>query len=150
MTGEELCRKYEHKINKFRLRPMMEDEIIVRTWASICERLQAKSFDKGIDVKTAKSLRSASRQIRGCLLTGKKTAPSTKDIEILKRASALCYAEANAHLEAMTVDVDAMARLIVAGHVLKRRLNACRERLIHAIMVIADNIECLKEKGNEE
>jgi hypothetical protein len=129
---------------------MSEDEIIVRTWAGICDKLQEQSFAEGCDERTKKSLRSASRQIRGCLITGKKQAPKSKDLEMLKRASALCYSVVSEELESMTAEADMMARLIVGGHFLKRRLNACRTRLVHAIMVIANNIEDLKEKRGGE
>jgi hypothetical protein len=129
---------------------MSEDEIIVRTWAGICDKLQEQSFAEGCDERTKKSLRSASRQIRGCLITGKKQAPKSKDLEMLKRASALCYSVVSEELESMTAEADEMARLISAGHALKQRLKACRIRLVHAIMVIANNIEDLKEKRGGE
>lgn len=150
MTAEELCIKYEYKVGKFRSRPMLEDEIIVRTWATICNKLQEKSFEKGVDLKTKKSLRNASSQIRVCLTTRKKYIPKSKDLDMLKLASALCYSVASEELESMTAEVDMMARLIVGGHFLKRRLNSCRTRLVHAIMVMANNIEDLKEKKGDE
>lgn len=146
LSAESLCQRYETKLNKFRARPMTEDEIIIRTWASICDNLQAASFADGADDFTKKSLRSAARQIRSCLAKGGKQLPKSKDLAMLKNASALAYNEANRQIEAMVAEVDEMARLIVAGHALKRRLNACRIRLVHAIMVLGNNIQDLVEK----
>jgi hypothetical protein len=129
---------------------MTEDEIIIRTWASICENLQAASFADGADDITKKSLRAAARQIRSCLLKGGKQFPKGKDIEVQKNASALAYNEANRQIEAMVADVDEMARLIAAGHSLKHRLKACRIRLVHAITVLGYNIQDLVEKEGAE
>ena len=87
-------------------------------------------------------MRLAAREIRCALAKTKHV--NVNDESILKGAESQCYSVASEKLGEMIFDADLMVRLITGGHALKRRLNACRIRLVHAIAVIGNNIQSLK------
>ena len=144
MNAEELCSRYEVKVSKHKLRPLDEDEIIVIVWANICNTLQEQSFSQKMSMKERKSMRMASRLIRCALAQNNRKYLKDNNRDILRMADAKIKSVGMSIIEALVMDVDEMARLINGGHPLKRRLNACRIRIVHVVSVLSDNLQHLK------
>jgi hypothetical protein len=141
LSVDELLSKYEVAVNKYRTRPMTEDEVIIAAWSKATQLLNERAFSEA-DAVRRKAMRMGAREIRKCMAHAGHV--TNKDLEMIKTAEMICADTMTEVLEGLVVDVDAMARLIMAQHVQHRRINACRIRVVRAVNVMAQNVDEIK------
>jgi hypothetical protein len=139
--------KYEKPCGGCRRKAKSAPEIINEAWSRVVALLDERAACASTSPQVRREMRAAARAVRIALL-GEKPIEHMAG-ERLKEGFKHFERVAQEVAEELLGDLEYMARLIAAGHPLKKRLSPIRGRLYEAVHFMTANVARLKAQSVE-
>lgn len=144
---EDRYNRYDVPLRGNRRKAKTAAEIVNDAWARVVALLDERAACASTSPQVRREMRAASRAVRIALMGEKPIEHMTG--ERLKEGFRHFERVAQEVAEEMLADLDEMARLIAAGHPLKKRLTPIRGRLYEAVHFVTRNVARLKAQSVE-